>query len=138
MFRKIIRITSQHEGDILNITPEVNEMIGESGITTGMVHLFVQHSTAALTTIEYEPGVISDMNQALSVLAPDTASYAHNTRRGDGNGRSHVKAALVGPDLAIPVEAGKLMCGTWQQVVLLELDVNAGRTRSIICTINGE
>ncbi|MGB7787244.1 secondary thiamine-phosphate synthase enzyme YjbQ [Methanoregula sp.] len=138
MFRKIIRITSQHEGDILNITHEVNEVIGESGITTGMVHLFVQHSTAALTTIEYEPGVISDMKQALSVLAPDTASYAHNNRRGDGNGRSHVKAALVGPDLAIPVEAGKLMCGTWQQVALLELDVNAGRTRSIICTITGE
>jgi len=138
MFRKIIRITSQHEGDILNITYEVNEMIGESGITTGMVHLFVQHSTAALTTIEYEPGVISDLKQALSVLAPDTASYSHNTRQGDGNGRSHVKAALVGPDLAIPVEAGKLMCGTWQQLVLLELDVNAGRTRSIICTITGE
>jgi secondary thiamine-phosphate synthase enzyme len=138
MFRKIIHITSQREGDILNITPRVNDALEESGITTGMVHLFVQHSTAALTVIEYEPGVLSDMQRALSILAPDNLSYAHNTRWGDGNGRSHVKAALVGPDLAIPVEAGKLMCGTWQQLVLLELDVNAGRTRSIVCTITGE
>jgi secondary thiamine-phosphate synthase enzyme len=103
-----------------------------------MVHLFVQHSTAALTTVEYEAGVISDLRRSLSLLAPDDAGYAHNTKWGDGNGRSHVKAALVGPDLVIPVEAGKLMCGTWQQVVLLELDVNAGRTRSIVCTITGE
>jgi secondary thiamine-phosphate synthase enzyme len=138
MFRKIIQITSHNEGDIINITSQVNETVRESGITTGMVHLFVQHSTAALTMVEYETGVLSDLRRSLSVFAPDTARYAHDTRWGDGNGRSHVKAALVGPDLVIPVEAGKLMCGTWQQVVLLEFDVNAGRTRSIVCTITGE
>jgi secondary thiamine-phosphate synthase enzyme len=138
MFRKILHITSHSEGDIINITQKVGEALAESGITTGMVHLFVQHSTAALTIVEYETGVISDLRRSLSVFAPDGADYAHNTRWGDGNGRSHVKAALVGPDLAIPVEAGKLMCGTWQQVVLLELDVNTGRTRTIVCTITGE
>jgi len=88
--------------------------------------------------IEYETGVLSDLRRSLAILSPDSVSYAHDTKWGDGNGRSHVKAALVGPDLVIPVEAGKLMCGTWQQVVLLELDVNAGRTRSIVCTITGE
>ncbi|MGA2919057.1 secondary thiamine-phosphate synthase enzyme YjbQ [Methanoregula sp.] len=138
MYRKEIKATSHREGDIIDLTPDMQAAVTESGVKRGLVHLFVQHSTAALTTIEYEPGVIADMQRALSALAPDAATYAHNTKWGDGNGRSHVKAALVGPDLVIPVEAGKLMCGTWQQVVLLELDVNAGRTRSIVCTITGE
>jgi secondary thiamine-phosphate synthase enzyme len=138
MFRKTIYLTSQHEGDMLNITPQVNSALGESGITTGIVHLFVQHSTAALTIVEYEAGVLSDLRRSLSLLAPDDADYAHNTKWRDGNGRSHVKAALVGPDLTIPVEDGEMMCGTWQQVVLLELDVNGGRTRSIVCTITGK
>ena len=137
MFRTIISVTSDKEGDILNITPQVEKAVTESRVRTGLVHLFVQHSTAALTTIEYEPGVLADLKRALSVLAPDTAEYAHNSRWGDGNGRSHVKAALVGPSITVPVENGQLMCGTWQQIVLLELDVNAGRKRTVICTVNG-
>ncbi len=95
----------------------------------------MQHSTAALTTIEYETGVLSDLRRSLAVLAPDDVTYAHNARWGDGNGRSHVKAALVGPSITIPLKNGALMCGTWQQIVLLELDVNAGRQRTIICSI---
>ena len=91
----------------------------------------MRHSTAALTTIEFEPGVLSDLRRALSVLAPDDVTYAHNARWGDGNGRSHVKAALVGPSLTIPLANGTLMCGTWQQIVVLELDVNAGRKRTV-------
>ncbi len=137
MFRTIISVNSDREGDILNITPQVEKAVTESGVKTGFVHLFVQHSTAALTTIEYEPGVLSDLKRALSVVAPDTAEYAHNSRWGDGNGRSHVKAALVGPSVTVPVGNGRILCGTWQQIVLLELDVNAGRTRTIICTVNG-
>ena len=137
MFRTIISVTSDKEGDILNITPQVEKAVTESRVTTGLVHLFVQHPTAALTTIEYEPGVLADLKRALSVLAPDTAEYAHNSRWGDGNGRSHVKAALVGPSITVPVDNGQIMCGTWQQLVLLELDVNAGRKRPVICTVNG-
>jgi len=137
MFRTIISVTSDKEGDILNITPQVEKAVTESGVRTGLVHLFVQHSTAALTTIEYEPGVLADLKRALSVVAPDTAEYAHNSRWGDGNGRSHVKAALVGPSITVPVGNGQLLCGTWQQLVLLELDVNAGRKRTVICTVNG-
>ena len=138
MFQKIITVISASEGDIIDITPEVKKIVRESRIQQGVVHLFVRHSTAALTTIEFEPGVLRDLKRALSVLAPDNADYAHNARWGDGNGRSHVKAALVGPSLTIPLEGGNLSCGTWQQIVLLELDVNAERERKIICTVMGD
>ena len=121
----------------VNLTPRVEEALRKSGIQEGLVHLFVQHSTAALTMIEYEPGVLADLSRALSVSAPNNAEYAHNARWGDGNGRSHVKAALVGPSLTVPVMNGAPGCGTWQQIVLLELDVNAGRERTIVCTVTG-
>ena len=137
MFTRTIRTRTQREGDVIDLTDEVKSVVKESGIKTGLVHLFVQHSTAALTTIEFEPGVLLDLKRALSVLAPDSADYVHDTRWGDGNGRSHVKAALVGPSLTIPIENGNLLCGTWQQIVLLELDVNAGRERTIVCTVSG-
>jgi secondary thiamine-phosphate synthase enzyme len=137
MFRTILKVTSRHEGDIIDITPEVKRAVRNSTIREGIVHLFVQHSTAALTTIEFEPGVLSDLKRALSVLAPDDAEYAHHIRWDDGNGRSHIKAALVGPSITVPLSGGDLLCGTWQQIVLLELDVNAGRERTIICTVMG-
>ena len=120
------------------MTPQVAAAVRESAVREGIVHLFVVHSTAALTTIEFEPGVLADLARALSVLAPDDAEYAHNTKWGDSNGRSHVKAALVGPSLTVPVAGGKLCCGTWQQIVLLELDVNTGRERTVVCTITSE
>lgn len=138
MFTRTIRTSTQCEGDVIDLTDEVNSIVKDSGIKTGLVHLFVRHSTAALTMIEFEPGVLQDLKRALSILAPDTADYSHDTRWGDGNGRSHVKAALVGPSLTIPIENGNLLCGTWQQIVLLELDVNAGRERTIVCTVTGE
>ncbi|MFA4859779.1 secondary thiamine-phosphate synthase enzyme YjbQ [Methanoregula sp.] len=137
MFRTTLKITSEREGDILDITGPVRDAVRKSTIKTGLVHLFVTHSTAALTTIEYEPGVLADLRRSLSLVAPEDLPYAHDTRWGDGNGRSHVRAALVGPSLMIPLENGELLCGTWQQLVLLELDVNAGRERTIICTVTG-
>jgi secondary thiamine-phosphate synthase enzyme len=137
MYRKELRVTTTREGEIINLMEDVQKAVTGSGIRDGLVHLFVQHSTAALTTIEYEKGVLTDLQRALSVFAPDDIPYAHNTKWGDGNGRSHVKAAFVGPDLTVPVADGELLLGTWQQIVLLELDVNAGRTRSVICTVTG-
>ena len=137
MFQKMFHVSSQREGEMINITLDVKRIVSESRVKDGLVHLFVRHSTAALTTIEFEPGVLADLSRALSVLAPDGAEYAHNAKWGDGNGRSHVKAALVGPSLTVPVENGELACGTWQQVVLLELDVNAGRERTVVCTVTG-
>jgi secondary thiamine-phosphate synthase enzyme len=138
MFKKTFSVTSKQEGDIIDITMEVKNTVRESGVRNGIVHLFVQHSTAALTTIEFEPGVVADLKRSLSVLAPDNIPYAHDSKWGDGNGRSHVKAALVGPSLTVPVAGGALACGTWQQIVLLELDVNAGRERTVCCTVMGE
>lgn len=133
----MFHVSSQREGEMINITPDVKRIVSESRVKDGLVHLFVRHSTAALTTIEFEPGVLADLSRALSVFAPDSAEYAHNAKWGDGNGRSHVKAALVGPSLTVPVENRELACGTWQQVVLLELDVNAGRERTVVCTVTG-
>ena len=138
MFRTTFTVTSEREGDIINITPEVKKAVRDSTIHEGIIHLFVQHSTAALTTIEFEPGVVADLKRALSLLAPDDADYAHHLMWNDGNGRSHVKAAFVGPSITIPVSDRDLMCGTWQQVVLLELDVRAGRERTVICTVIGK
>ena len=137
MFTRTIQVKTEREGDVIDLSEQVKKIVSESRITSGLIHLFVQHSTAALTTIEFEPGVLEDLKRALSVLAPDTAEYAHNSRWGDGNGRSHVKAALVGPSLTLPIGNGNLLCGTWQQIVLLELDVNAGRERTIVCTVTG-
>ncbi|MDD5684630.1 MAG: secondary thiamine-phosphate synthase enzyme YjbQ [Methanoregulaceae archaeon] len=130
-----IQIETRGEGDIVDITPQVKAAVSESGIKEGMVNVFVNGSTAAVTTIEYEPGVLSDLRRALSVLAPDNITYAHDSRWGDGNGRSHVKASLVGPSLSVPVTGGRPALGTWQQVVVLELDVRSSRTRSLIISV---
>jgi len=130
-----IQFETNGEGDIIDITPQVKAAVSESGIKEGMVTVFVNGSTAAVTTIEYEPGVLSDLRRALSVLAPDTTTYAHDSRWGDGNGRSHVKASLVGPSLSVPVTGGRPALGTWQQVVVLELDVRSSRTRSLIISV---
>ncbi len=137
MYRKEIHVTTAKEGDILDITPEVAEIVRESGVSEGTVHVFVIGSTAAITTIEYEQGVLADLSRALSSLAPDTISYAHDSRWGDGNGRSHVKASIIGPSLSIPVTRNTPALGTWQQVVLLELDVRQGRSRTVIVTVTG-
>ena len=135
MYRKKLQITTGAEGDIVDLTPDVISVVRESRIAEGMVHVFVTGSTVAVTTIEYEPGVLSDLNRALSVVAPDAIPYAHDSRWGDGNGRSHVKASIVGPSLTLPVGGGEPLLGTWQQVVLLELDVRPGRTRTVIITV---
>ncbi len=137
MYQKTMHIETQGEGKIVDITREVRQAIAESRVREGLVNVFVTGSTAAVTTIEYEEGVLSDLKRALSVLAPDAIPYAHNSRWGDGNGRSHVKASIVGPSITIPVAGGAPLCGTWQQIVLLELDVRPSRTRTVICTVTG-
>jgi secondary thiamine-phosphate synthase enzyme len=138
MYRTVIAVDTRGEGDVVNITEEVARSLKESRVQEGLVNLFVTGSTAALTTIEYEPGVLSDLKRSLSILAPQDIPYAHDGKWGDGNGRSHVKAAIIGPSLTIPVDKGMLSCGTWQQVVLLELDTRPSRHRTITCTIMGE
>jgi len=122
--------------DVLDITSDVSGCAGESGILNGVVVLFVPGSTAALTTIEYESGAVNDLKKAIDLIAPKDLYYEHNERWGDGNGYSHVRAALLGPSLNIPLSAGRLILGTWQQVVLLDFD-NRSRERRVIVQILG-
>lgn len=138
MYTAEVSLKTSGEGDIVDITPQANRIVAESGIISGLLSLFVEGSTAALTTIEYEPGVLSDLKRSLSAISPDDIPYEHDLAWGDGNGRSHVKAAIIGPSLTIPVRKGAMKLGTWQQVVLLELDIRSSRDRTIHCTVIGE
>ena len=122
--------------DLVDITREVSLRIRESGIVEGSVLIFVPGSTAALTTIEYESGVIEDLKEAIERIAPGNLPYRHDARWGDGNGYSHVRAALLGPSLTIPVIAGKLVLGTWQQVILCDFD-NRPRKRQVVVQVSG-
>ena len=133
-----ITLSTRGEGDIVDITGKVQEIARSSGVKTGICHVFVIGSTAAVTTIEYEPGVLKDLSRALSVSAPSDIIYAHDSRWGDGNGRSHVKAAMVGPSLTVPVRDGALVLGTWQQIVRLERDTREQRDRHLMVTVLGE
>jgi len=134
---KQIKISSKSENDIIDITEQVADAISKSGISNGTVTVFVSGSTGAITTIEYEPGLVKDFPEMLSRISPDDINYSHEEMWHDGNGRSHVKASLVGPSLTVPFKDGELLLGQWQQIVFLELDTRA-RTRSIVLQIIGE
>jgi secondary thiamine-phosphate synthase enzyme len=123
--------------DIIDITPKVRQHIETEKVQHGQVTLFVAGSTAALTTIEYEPGLVKDLREFVDKLIPSERRYHHDDRWGDDNGFSHLRASLFGPSLAIPIENGRLLLGTWQQVVLLDFD-NRPRTREIIVQLIGE
>lgn len=137
VYEDIIKITTGGEGDIINITPQIVSAVKKSGVASGTVSIFSEGSTAALTTIEYETGVLNDFKEALHNIAPDDILYKHDAAWGDGNGRSHVKAAVIGPSLTIPVRDCLPVLGVWQQAVLLEFDVKPQRKRKIHCTVIG-
>jgi secondary thiamine-phosphate synthase enzyme len=134
---KIIQIKSKGEMDIINITNQAMAAIGESNIKNGIITVFVSGSTAAVTTIEYEPGLIYDFPEMLSRVAPKDIQYKHDNTWHDGNGHSHVRASLLGPSLTIPIVEGNMSLGTWQQLILLELDTRA-RNRNVILQLIGE
>ena len=134
---KIIQIKSKSENDIIDITDKVFQFVKESKIENGAVIVFVVGSTAAITTIEYEPGLQKDFPEMLSRLAPKDIEYAHDNTWHDGNGHSHVRASLIGPSLVIPIIQGHLTLGTWQQIVLVEMDTRP-RERKIILQVIGE
>ncbi len=123
--------------DIVDITAKVRESIAQGKIKSGLVTLFVSGSTAALTTIEHEPGLIQDLKEFVEKLIPSNRRYHHDDRWGDDNGFAHLRAALFGPSLSIPIENGQPALGTWQQVILLDFD-NRPRTREIIVQLIGE
>jgi secondary thiamine-phosphate synthase enzyme len=125
------------EGEIVDITNSVNKVVSKSKIKNGMVCMFTPGSTGAITTIEYEDGLLSDLSEAVERIFPKRMSYKHNARWGDGNGHSHVRASMIGPGITIPLRNGALTLGTWQQIVFLELD-NRGRNRRIVVQVVGE
>jgi len=116
--------------DILDLTTSVQDKVQQTGVTAGLLTLFISGSTAALTTIEYESGAVHDLKAALERLFPQDLNYAHDRRWGDGNGYAHVRAAFLKPSLSIPIDQGRLQLGTWQQIVLLDFD-NRPRQRLI-------
>ena len=120
-----------------DITPELRELIAASGIRNGLVVVQLVGSTGAITTIEYESGALADLRDALDRIAPTDAHYEHNARWGDGNGFSHLRSALMKTSYAVPVVDGSLALGTWQQVVVLNLD-NRARTRNVVAVALGE
>jgi len=133
---KELHLETKGTGDLINITGHLQDALGKTDLLRGTATLFVIGSTAALTTFEYEPGMISDIRQLYEKIVPANKSYAHDEAWGDANGFSHLRAALQGPSLVVPFNAGKFTLGTWQQIVLAEFDTRP-RSRRIILQFMG-
>ena len=136
MYCQSIEVSLRIGPDMVNITAALEQLIGESGITNGQLGANMVGSTGSITTIEYEPGVVEDLKRAITSLAPPGMEYEHEKAWHDGNGHSHVQAALLGPSIALAVRNGRLKTGTWQQVVAINHD-NHPRKRMIEVTITG-
>jgi secondary thiamine-phosphate synthase enzyme len=134
---RTITIKTVRENDMIDITSQTEDILKASGLQDGIITIFVSGSTAAVTTIEYEPGLRVDFPRMLERIAPKAIQYDHDNKWHDGNGHSHVRAALVGPSLIVPFKDKSLMLGTWQQIVLLEMDTRP-RERKIIWQVMGE
>ncbi len=119
-----------------DMTDDVTQLVAESGVTEGLVVVSLTRSTGAITTIEFEPGALKDLRDALERIAPIGAHYDHNARWGDGNGFSHVRSALLKTSISVPIVDGKLMLGTWQQIVVINLD-NRDRDREVVAVVCG-
>ena len=129
---KIIKFKTKGFNDIVDITKEATDFASE--FTEGLLNVFVQGSTLSVTTIEYEEGVIEDLKNAISRIAPEDIEYIHNLKWGDGNGFSHVRSAILGPSISIPINEGLLRLGTWQQIVVIDFD-NRPRSRKAFLSI---
>lgn len=132
-----IKLQTKGEGDMIDMTSQLSNIVKESKIKNGAVTIFVSGSTAAVTTIEYESGLIHDFPEMLSRIVPKDLEYEHDNTWQDGNGHSHIRSSLIGPNITIPIIDGKLTLGTWQQVVLLEMDTRS-RNRTVILQIMGQ
>ncbi|MCK5236109.1 MAG: secondary thiamine-phosphate synthase enzyme YjbQ [Deltaproteobacteria bacterium] len=132
-----IELSTKGFTDIVNITEEIKSILSSSSIRNGQMCIFVPGSTGSVTTIEFEDGVLSDLREAIETLVPKDKEYKHDKRWGDGNGFSHIRAALMKPGLTIPIIDRHLTLGTWQQLVFIDFD-NKSRSRSIVVQITGE
>ncbi len=136
-YQQQISLSTKGHGDMHDLTEQIAVIVNSSGIKTGLMHVFNVGSTAALGTIEFEPGLQRDLPAILDKLIPPSRSYGHEQTWHDGNGHSHLQATLLGPSLMVPIAEGKLVLGTWQQVFHLECDVR-GRQRTLVVTIVGD
>lgn len=136
-FRRVATIETTGEGDVIDITGLVEEAVAASGLKQGLALVFTPHSTAAVVTMENEPGLRDDLGQAMERNFPAKIEYQHHLRWGDGNGHSHVRSTFLGASVSLPFDRGHLERGRWQQVALLELDVR-GREREVIVQLLGE
>ncbi len=134
IFSETISLSTKGFSDILDITDRVDTVIGRSKVKNGLVTVFCPGSTGAVTTIEYESGVLKDLQMAIEKIVPSNIAYEHDRRWRDGNGFSHVRAALMKPSLTIPLVQGRLALGTWQQIVFIDFD-NRKREREIIIQV---
>jgi secondary thiamine-phosphate synthase enzyme len=132
-----IQLSTRGNADIHDITDQVASHVIQTGLKDGTVTIFCPSSTSALTTIEYEPGALSDLRLLFDEIVPPNREYAHNARWGDGNGHSHIRAALLGPSLTVPFVNGNLTMGTWQQVIYVDFD-NRPRKRELVLQLIGE
>ena len=136
-FQQQISVRTSGPGDMHDLTGQVAGVVAASGVRTGTVTVFNVGSTAAIGTIEFEPGLERDLPEILDKLIPPSRNYGHEQAWHDGNGHSHLQATLLGPSLAVPIMDGKLVLGTWQQIFHLECDVR-GRQRTVVVTVLGE
>ena len=136
-FQEELTVSTSGHGDMHDLTQRVAATVAKSKIKVGIVNVFNVGSTAAVGTIEFEPGLQQDLPEILNKLIPPSRSYGHEQAWHDGNGHSHLQATLLGPSLTVPVVSGKLVLGTWQQIFHLECDVR-GRKRTVIITVNGD
>ena len=131
------QVDTRGQGDVRDLTPLVARALRNSTLKSGLATIAVVGSTAGITTIEFEPGAVADLNKVWEALAPRDGEYEHHQRWGDDNGSSHVRAAMLGPSVSIPFEAGRLLVGTWQQIVLIEFDTRP-RSREVAVQLIGE
>ena len=134
---KTLVVKSRGETDLINITGEVQKLVSQSKIRSGIANIFVPGSTASVSTMEFEPNLVQDFKDAIERIVPSKIKYRHTETWGDDNGKSHVRAALMGPSLSVPFKEKKLLLGTWQQIVVLDFDVPA-REREVVVQIMGE
>ena len=137
VFHEDLELDTSGHGDVHDLTPAMTAWLARCGAREGVVTILVPGSTAAVTTIEFESGALADLQEALERVAPSDRAYHHDRRWGDGNGFSHLRAALLGPSVTVPVRGGRPVLGTWQQVVLVECD-NRPRSRRVALTFVGE
>ena len=137
IYQREIRVAAAGHGDVKDITGEIGHLVAASGIQTGIAHVFVTGSTAAIVTIEHEPGLLRDLPEMLDRLVPPSRSYGHEQAWHDGNGHSHLQATTLGQSLSLPISRGEPALGAWQQVVLVECDTRA-RERTVVITVIGE